>query len=378
MIVIPGRIPISIHPIFWLLAALIGWLYSQHIVGMFIWIGIIFVSVLVHEFGHALTAVGFKQRARIHLVALGGLTAYEGGKLKFWQQFLIVLNGPLFGFGLFILASYLLTFSWNPIITISLKWTQMANLFWTIANLLPVPPLDGGQLLRIVFEGIWGVKGFRASFLTGSIIALLLALYFMVIDAFLLGAIFFLFAFQSFNTWRQSRFMNAGDADDEAKLLVATGEEAFKAGKHEEAKSLFQQVLAKGKEGLLSFTATQYLGFLEEMGGNHAEAYRLLSSIRPHLSDEGLLLLHKLAFLQQDFALVAEISSTCYAAFSTQEVALRNARSFAYLKNPSAAGGWLQTAWEYGGVHLETLLKEEPFSAIKDNPEFISFVEKLS
>ena len=98
MIVIPGPIPVAIHPLFWLLATVIGWIYSQSLPGVLIWIGIIFFSVLIHEFGHALTAVAFRQRAQIQLVALGGLTSFEGPKLRFWQQFLITFNGPLFGF----------------------------------------------------------------------------------------------------------------------------------------------------------------------------------------------------------------------------------------------------------------------------------------
>jgi hypothetical protein len=76
MIEIPGRIPLAIHPFFWVFAALIGWMNSQTILGTLIWVGIIVVSVVVHEFGHAITAVLFKQKARIQLIALGGVTPF--------------------------------------------------------------------------------------------------------------------------------------------------------------------------------------------------------------------------------------------------------------------------------------------------------------
>ncbi len=104
----PGRIPITIYPTFWLFAALIGYLNSGSLIGTLIWIGIIFVSVLFHEFGHALTALLFGQHPRIELVALGGLTYHDGQKLPFWKQFFIVLDGPIFGFLLAIGASILL------------------------------------------------------------------------------------------------------------------------------------------------------------------------------------------------------------------------------------------------------------------------------
>jgi hypothetical protein len=82
MLVIRGPIPVSIHPLFWGLAALIGWINSQSLMGMLVWMGIIFVSVLIHEFGHALTAVAIRQKANIQLVAMGGLTTFDGPKLK--------------------------------------------------------------------------------------------------------------------------------------------------------------------------------------------------------------------------------------------------------------------------------------------------------
>ena len=183
MILIPGRIPISIHPFFWVIAALIGWINSATLVGMFLWIGIVLVSVLVHELGHALTAIAFKQRARIQLIALGGLTSFEGPKLSFWKQFFITLNGPLFGFGLFLLATACLRFDLSlwPTLHSLLRAMQIANLFWTIINLLPVLPLDGGQLLRILLEASFGVKGFKMALLSGALLSMALAFYFFLI-----------------------------------------------------------------------------------------------------------------------------------------------------------------------------------------------------
>ncbi|MES2272606.1 MAG: hypothetical protein V4487_00240 [Chlamydiota bacterium] len=70
MLEFPGPIPLRIHPYFWIFAALIGWLNSGTLLGMFVWIGIILVSVIFHELGHALTAVSFKQRAQIQLIAM--------------------------------------------------------------------------------------------------------------------------------------------------------------------------------------------------------------------------------------------------------------------------------------------------------------------
>jgi Zn-dependent protease len=379
MIVIPGRIPILIHPFFWLLAAFIGWFYTQNFMGMFIWIGIIFFSVLIHEFGHALTAIAFKQKAQIQLVALGGLTSFDGPKLRFWQQFLITFNGPLFGFFLFLFATALLQMDLtsSPMIFKILKSTQIANLFWTFVNLLPVLPLDGGQLLRIVLEAAFGLKGFKAALLAGAIIAALISFYFFILQAYLVGAIFFLFAFQSFDSWRRSRFATAGDREDENRQLIILAETALKAGKKEEAKQLLEQVRQKGEGGMLAQAASQYLAILESQEGKSKEAYDLLVPFKNHLDEEALCLLHKLAGIQKDYELVAELSSECYQASSSMEVALQNARAFAFLQQPKPAGGWLQTAWQQGKFDLEALLNEEEFVSLKGDPDFRSFVDQL-
>lgn len=377
MIQIPGRIPITIHPFFWIFAGILGWLISGSFMGMLIWVGIIFFSVLFHEFGHALTSLCFKQEAQIQLVALGGVTMFDGPKLKFWQQFLITLNGPLFGFLLYLGASALLQFQLSPMVFKIVKSTQMANLFWTIINLLPVLPLDGGQLLRITLEGFFGVRGFKAALLIGAIIAVSISLYFFMIQAYLIGAFFFLFAFQSFDSWRKSRFATRDDREDENKKLMMSAEAALQTGNKEEAKRIFEEVREKAKGGMLALAATQYLAFLNYKEGKKKECYDMLLPIKDQLSDDLLPIMHELAALNKNYPLVIELSATCYQSAPSQRQALDNARAFAHEKQPKFAGGWLQTAWQYGGLNLEGVLKEEEFQAILENPEFKEFIQEL-
>lgn len=377
MIEIPGPIPISIHPFFWLFAAMIGWISSGTMMGMFIWLGIIFVSVLIHEFGHALTAVLFKQKARIQLVALGGLTSFDGPKLKFWQQFIITFNGPLFGFFLFLLASALLQFSFPPLVLKILKATQVANLFWTVVNLLPVLPLDGGQLMRIVLEANFGIKGFKASLLSGAIIAALLAFYFFMVQAFLIGAFFFLFAFQSFDSWRKSRYATGDDREEDNKQLMIRAEEALQEGRKDEARRYLEEVKQKAAGGMLAFAAQQYLAYLDFKEGRRKDCYDLLLPIKDHLADDSLCILHELAAEEKNYSLVTELSAQCYQIEPSQKMALNNARAFAYQNQAKHAGGWLQTAWQFGGLNLELILDEEEFKTLKDDPEFREFVDGL-
>ncbi len=372
MLHFPGRIPISIYPTFWLFAALIGYLNSMSFVGMLIWVAIIFVSVLFHEFGHALTALIFGQNPRIELVALGGLTYHNGQKLPFWKQFFIVLDGPIFGFLLVILATILLqvpAFSQGMTGSI-ISLTRIVNLFWTVVNLLPVMPLDGGQLLRIILEGIFGLKGFKYAILTSMAIAVAISLFFFLTQAFLIGALFFLLAFQSYDMFRRTRHLSENDRDDSLREQLEKVEEFMQTGNKEEALRFCQEIRAKAKKGMIYELATQYLAFLKYEKGDSKEAYELLQSIREELSGDALCVLHKVAFEQSDFPLVVELAGTCFQNWPTAETALRNAYAHAHLKQVVPMVGWLQTAINEGLSNRKDILANQIFDPFRTDPSF--------
>ena len=207
MMKLGGKIPFSVYPTFWIFAALIGYVNSGSLVGIVIWMGVIFVSVLFHELGHALTALLWGRYPRIELVALGGLTYHDGERLPLWKQFMIVFNGPLFGFFLFLIATFLLgvPLLQQGLMGTSLVIMQGVNLIWTVLNLLPILPLDGGQLLRITLTAFFGPKALRYTLLISFVFALLISLTAFLFNQMFFGAFLFLFAFQSFTAWKQSR-----------------------------------------------------------------------------------------------------------------------------------------------------------------------------
>ncbi len=384
MIVIPGRIPIIIHPLFWLCAGLIAYMNkaiipASPLIGILVWVGIVFVSVLFHELGHALVAVAFRQKAGIQLVALGGLTSYEGPKLSFFKQFLIVLAGPLFGILLGAAAGLCMQLDWSrfPLIHNILFVTLWANLFWSVVNLIPVMPLDGGQLLRIVCEGMFGVKGYRASLLIGASFAALITLAAFLFSQILIGALFALFAFQGFDLWRKSKRATSEDRDDAIGRKIEEGEKALQEGKRAEAEQIFAEVAEHTKSGLIHTTSIQYLALLKAQAGQKEEAYQLLLPLEEQLAEEMRCLLHKLAAEHQNWPLVAKLSAECYQVKQTQETALINARAFASLNQPKHAGGWLQTAWRQGGFDLDKVLQEGAFQAIERDPEFQHFLQTM-
>ena len=375
---INSKIPIHIHPFFWIFAALIGFLMSQSIFGTLIWIVIIFISVIVHELGHALMALVFKQSPTIELIAMGGLTSYKGKKLKYYQQFLIVFNGPLFGILLFLLATLILwlNFFTNPTLVGSIKIIQVVNLFWSVVNLLPVLPMDGGQLLRIVLEAIFGIKGFKISLLIGFIIAAGIALFSFAMRYYLLGALFFLFAFQSFEMFRKSKNITTSDRDDTLADEFSKAQTLLHEGKKNEAKNILEDLRDKTKKGLIFTQATQLLAFLYYEQKDNKKAYEYLLSVKDKLPENAICLMHKLAFEENNFAVVKELSSSCYKLAPTEEVALINARAFAILGEAKPSGGWLKTAKGFNKIDITKILDEKYFEKVKEDPTFKKFFSK--
>ncbi len=376
MIRIPGKIPVTIHPAFWVVAGLIGYFNALSFVGTLIWIGVIFVSVLVHEFGHALTAALFGLEPKIELVAFGGLTYHQGDKLPFWKQFFIVLDGPLFGFLLFGIATYILPYTsgiWFAIV----RPFQWINLIWTILNLLPILPMDGGQLMRIVLEGFFGIKGFKYSLLISAIFALFGSLVFFLYQGFLIGALFFLFAYQSFETWKKMRHISDKDRSDTVKASFEEAEEKFLSGNKSGSLGLFEKVRAEAKRGMIHALATQYIALIKDEEGKTDEAYDLLLSAYDDLTDEAKCILHRLAFQKKNYPLVIKLGGSCYQTLPNAELALRNAYAHAIQKEPEPAIGWLKAAWEQGIDNISEVLNDPIFDPIRQTPPFQQFLKVI-
>ncbi len=111
-------------------------------------------SILVHELGHAFAFRRYGFESSIVLHGLGGYTMpVQGTRLTNGQDLLVSLAGPftqIFGLGLpALLLSRQGTFTGTADVVVrSLVWF---NLLWGAVNLLPVLPLDGGN---IFFRGI--------------------------------------------------------------------------------------------------------------------------------------------------------------------------------------------------------------------------------
>jgi hypothetical protein len=126
---------------------------------------------------------------------------------------------------------------------------------------------------------------------------------------------------------------------------------------------------------MLFLGATQYLALIQSRAGALDEAYELLVREEKDLTEEGRVLLHELAASLQHWDVVAKLSHEVYQLAPTQAKALANARAFAYLHQAKPAGGWLQTALEFGEMDREMVLAEPEFQALMHDPEFREFID---
>jgi len=374
-----SKIPVTISPFFWLVAAMIGFISSQSFFGTIVWIPIIFVSVLFHEYGHAIMSLLFGQKPKISLVAFGGITYPEGAKLPLWKEFFVVLNGPFFGFLLFFIAELLAKISLfqKPILSPALEILKSVNLYWTIANLLPILPLDGGQLFRILLEALFGAKGITWNFLSSVIIATGLSLFFFFIGSFIPGSIFFLFAYQNFESWRQIKNLTESDRKEESKKQLLQAEKLVQAGEKEKAKVLLEQIRISNKSGVIYQIATNSLARLYFEEGNISLVYTLLQPLKANLDPDSKQFLQEAAFENKDWKLAEELSQECFQELPSKELAIRASIAAAQLQEVKAAIGWLDAAKREGLENCVEVAQDKRFDIIREYPDFQEFLKKL-
>ena len=201
-------IPVQVQPFFWITLALIGGALRADsperilFTALFVLAG--FISVLVHELGHALTARRFGAYTEIVLQAFGGYASYTGVSMSRTQTFLITAAGPaiqiLLGLLVWLLIPLLPVL--NPNMYFFLDRLFVISIFWAVLNLLPVLPLDGGQMLN----SILGPQRIHITLWTTIIVAVFLAILMLKhTNSFLFPIFLGFFAFQAWKALQETR-----------------------------------------------------------------------------------------------------------------------------------------------------------------------------
>jgi Zn-dependent protease len=191
-------IPVTIEWMFWLIGVLFGFHFftqpgREGLIIAVIWMAVWLGSFLIHEMGHALTYRKFGGHdARIHLYGFGGYATASGYYTR-GQRFLITAAGPLVEIAAGLVAMLILResdFS-SQYLKVFLYLFSFICIFWGLFNLIPVYPLDGGQIVDAVL-GKGMVVTAKVSVVAGIIAAVVLFTVFnLKIAAFFIGYLAF-------------------------------------------------------------------------------------------------------------------------------------------------------------------------------------------
>lgn len=171
------------------------------------WMAIVFVGVLAHELGHALTARAFGQQPGILLHGWGGLTYWTPrGEIGAGRRLVISAAGPAVGITVGALTAILVLLGLfgppGPVRTIA-NFFVYVNLGWGVLNLLPLMPLDGGNVVAYFLELV-GLKGARRAMYGFSLLVSVGLLVFLALRGdFINAAILGLMAFANYQGWQR-------------------------------------------------------------------------------------------------------------------------------------------------------------------------------
>ncbi len=133
-----------------------GWSTTQYWLMGGITAVLLFVSVLLHEFGHSLVAISYGIRVpRITLFLFGGVSQIAAEPESAAAEFWIAIAGPAVSFLLAILCWELrpLVAGNAPALALA-KYLALLNFVLGLFNLIPGFPLDGGRVFQAI---VWGL-----------------------------------------------------------------------------------------------------------------------------------------------------------------------------------------------------------------------------
>ena len=177
---------VRVHPFFWVMAVVFGWGFLEDgFAYLLLWVAFVFVSILVHELGHVFTGRVFGTRGHIVLYALGGLAVGSSALRNRWQRIAVFFAGPA-AQGIVLTLLLGAVRSAGPDRFAAPMWGVLAfafyfNLFWVLLNLIPIWPLDGGQISRDLLGWLMPANGTRVALGISILLAGLLALNALVL-----------------------------------------------------------------------------------------------------------------------------------------------------------------------------------------------------
>lgn len=295
-----GGIPVRILPSFFVTTVIINLgLAQSDLQKLVLWALVVLVSVLVHELGHALTGLAFGLHPRIDLHGFGGTTSWTGSKpLSPAKRIAVSLAGPGMGFvaGAAIVAGVAafgpgIPYAWKALggvfdlgaqawerslADFTLSSLLFVNIGWGVLNLIPMLPLDGGNVLHQVLDAATSGKGERAARIVSlGIAAVLTPIAFVKwsVWAALLGASFVA------TNWRGLKDLRAREYDAPMRATLEKAYEALDAKDGARVLEIARPVALGSQTAPVRAEALQLLAFGFLLEGRVADADAAIAAL---------------------------------------------------------------------------------------------------
>ncbi|MBW2454665.1 MAG: site-2 protease family protein [Deltaproteobacteria bacterium] len=296
-------IPVEIQMSFWLIAVLLDIdtvLRGQHKFLILVWVAVVFLSIMVHELGHAIAMMRHGMRPEITFHMLGGLTSAHGiQRLTRPQRIFVSFAGPLAGFvlaGIVFAITLAVPSLVAPVPEAASKATLViqtavvqllwVNFGWGIINLIPVLPLDGGHIL----EDLLGPKRTRITAILSLVAGASVTVFCLTTKQLWIAFIFGLATMQSFQRFRAAQ-AEPGRAKDKPRTppedavdpaivaQIREAEAALADDRYDEAGTIAELVLNEEPPKRVRMAALEILGWAHLLEDRPKEAGRIIKAL---------------------------------------------------------------------------------------------------
>lgn len=196
--------PIAIYWVFWLTMAMLGGGFRadtpEAMQRVLVWVVAGFLSITIHELGHALLMRHFGAR-QVNIV-LHGFGGYAMPDRRFGRQqsFFVSAAGPFFQLAAGVAVWWLMD-AWKPASMLGAHFMSSfvsVSILWAVLNLFPIIPLDGGHIM----QAILGPRQQKTALRISLICAVGFGIYALTVGQIFIVIFFGMFAY---NNWKQMR-----------------------------------------------------------------------------------------------------------------------------------------------------------------------------
>jgi len=379
-----GKLTVSAEPFFWLMMALLGASLGRgDLRESVMWGAVIGLSVLMHELGHAAVCLASGTGADIVLHGFGGATRpRDASKFGTWRMAALDLGGCVTGFAV---AAAALGFlyaggAYKPLIPpLAFRIAKMlvaVNVGFSLFNLLPVSPMDGGKLISGLLSARWGVGGRRAAHALGLALGAGVAIWFFrdgsIYGAFICAAM----AAGEGRALKRSLSMTAADSDETLTGELPRAAELWEKKRREEAIAVLVALREKAGAGLTYEAATLQLALYTYLLNRAEESYAMFKALsESDLPADAKHAYADVAYRKGDFETALRLGRTNFHDEPGPQTAASAALAAAGLADARETVQWLKTAVRLGLDRSELSAKE--FDAVRASDEFREFIAGL-